>query len=155
MRDFQEMAGQRYGSLFVIEVYPREKDAWGHLKPAKAMCQCECGNFKVAKCYDLIEGRLKSCGCQKGNVTGKRHSYYRRSMRCYSCKNPDEACIYSSVLRVCCWECPKREQCSMVCSNKPEKCGAKKYLASEEVRDFLTRKGDYTNDSEIFKHKEK
>ena len=140
MRDFQEMTNQRYGSLFVIEVYPRERDAWGHLKPAKAMCQCDCGNIKVIKCSYVANGKVKSCGCQKGNLNGKKHTFYKRAMRCYRCPNPDAICTYSSVLKVCCWECPKRDGCGMACNNRPEKCGAKQYLASEEVRDFLTQK---------------
>ena len=150
MKDYQELVGQRIGFLLVEEVLPRVRGSNGRLMPALARCLCDCGQRKEMKCSSLANRSVRSCGCQRGNLSGKKHASYKKILRCYRCPSPDEICTYSRVLKICCHECPKREQCKMVCDNRPEKCGAKQFLATEDVRDFLTQKGDNIDASEIF-----
>lgn len=53
------MTGQKYNKLTVLsEPY---KVAQG--KPLICDCKCDCGNLTVRRKQDLINGRIKSCGC--------------------------------------------------------------------------------------------
>lgn len=74
------LVGNKYGKLTVIkrsENNNRGNTQW--------LCQCECGNTKIALGYDLTHGRTTSCGCQKyetkeipepkDDLTGKRFGH--------------------------------------------------------------------------------
>ena len=76
MRDYKNLIGQRFGLLVVKEVLEREVDSGGYLKPARAMCKCDCGTLKSVKCNDLLSGKSLSCGCQKGNLHGEQKAQY-------------------------------------------------------------------------------
>lgn len=53
--------GDRFGRLTIISSdVPRAK---GHKQRFK--CKCECGNEKIARRDDLLQGKTKSCGCLK------------------------------------------------------------------------------------------
>lgn len=53
-----DLTGQVFGRLTVIgEEYPRKT------KNLRWLCQCECGNYKAVRGYDLKSGKTQSCGC--------------------------------------------------------------------------------------------
>ncbi len=54
--DFEEMIGERYGSLTVQEVFPGPERA-------VARCMCDCGNTKDVLVSKLKNKRARSCGC--------------------------------------------------------------------------------------------
>ena len=51
--------GDRFGMLTVIKKSPTKK---GH--PNEWVCQCDCGNMKIATSSGLIRSVTTSCGCQ-------------------------------------------------------------------------------------------
>lgn len=57
MTKFENLAGQRFGKLLVIERAPNlgKYTAW--------LCKCDCGEFKVVPAYRLKSGQTASCGC--------------------------------------------------------------------------------------------
>lgn len=63
MRDLQ---GERFGKLTVLEK-AETKNQQSHW-----LCECDCGNKCVVAATNLIEGRTKSCGCQRTDVCKSR-----------------------------------------------------------------------------------
>ena len=66
MRDMQlgrliDETGNRYGRLLVLE---RDRRGW--------LCQCDCGQTKTTMGSSLRGGGVKSCGCLRQEITGKR-----------------------------------------------------------------------------------
>ncbi len=64
-RFFQDLTGQRFGRLVVIELDRIENwiTYW--------RCLCDCGNYKVVRAANLKNGYTKSCGCYRIE-SGKR-----------------------------------------------------------------------------------
>lgn len=61
------LIGQRFGKLVVVdraENNKRGNTMW--------LCQCDCGNTKIALGYDLTHGRTVSCGCKASGVPSKK-----------------------------------------------------------------------------------
>jgi len=58
--------GDRFCSLVVASEEPIKIEKWGAIRTAFE-CECECGGKIVVTGYDLLKGRIKSCGCKKGN----------------------------------------------------------------------------------------
>lgn len=58
--NFQDLAGQRFGNLTVIERAENSKDGG-----AKWLCKCDCGNETVVKAGNLKSGHARSCNCLK------------------------------------------------------------------------------------------
>lgn len=53
-----DLIGQKFGRLTVLrEELPRTT------KEVKWICQCDCGNIKSVRSYDLRNGKTLSCGC--------------------------------------------------------------------------------------------
>ena len=54
---FRDISGQRFGRLVAVERVG--------VKSGRTMwlCQCDCGNTKVARLGDLTYGHTRSCGC--------------------------------------------------------------------------------------------
>ena len=69
MGKFQDLTGQRFGKLTVIE------RAENHVQPSgkqyvQWLCKCDCGNETIIRGANLKKGHTKSCGClQKEKVT--------------------------------------------------------------------------------------
>ena len=71
-----DMSGQRFGRLTVVKqlgTSPNRQAIW--------LCKCDCGNETRSTRSNLIEGRMKSCGCLKNErvstmnrTHGKRHT---------------------------------------------------------------------------------
>lgn len=55
------VAGARYGMLTIV----KRLDRYIYKSPAY-LCQCDCGNTKMARAVNLRNGSLKSCGCMQG-----------------------------------------------------------------------------------------
>lgn len=59
----RDLTGQKFGRLTVLEqsgfyTYPKSGD-----RDITWLCQCECGNFVVARGNNLKDGSTRSCGC--------------------------------------------------------------------------------------------
>lgn len=66
---FENLAGQRFGKLLVIERAPNQG------RNAVWLCRCDCGEFKVVPAYRLKSGETASCGCANRmacDLTGRR-----------------------------------------------------------------------------------
>lgn len=58
-----DLTGQRFGKLLVVGVHQeRSKD-----KRLQYNCVCDCGNEKLVVGHELRLGKVKSCGCLRGN----------------------------------------------------------------------------------------
>ena len=104
----KDLTGQRFGKLTVIErgenIYygkdRQEKPAW--------VCRCDCGAIKLVPGMFLRSGRVKSCGCSRGELISencrekvKRGERIGRMPKEY---RPNEKTIrdrYYSMLRRC------------------------------------------------------
>ena len=92
MPSFIDMTGQKFGHLTIL--YRDTEDY--KCKKARWVCQCECGNITFAERGNLINGKMKSCGCAKNkrvaslNLThGLTHTRLHRiwlnmKTRCYN-----------------------------------------------------------------------
>lgn len=68
MANALDLVGQRFGKLVVIE--RAENNKRGN---TQWLCQCDCGNTKIALGYDLTHHRTVSCGCNPmGKISPKR-----------------------------------------------------------------------------------
>jgi len=64
---FQDLTGQKFGKLTVIEQGPTTK-----LGYRQWICQCDCGAKCCIRGFDLTKRNTKSCGClQRPNLVGK------------------------------------------------------------------------------------
>ena len=66
--NFQDLTGQRFGRLTVIELdcTSKDKDTWW-------ICRCDCGEFTTVRASVLKKGATKSCGCLKyDNLEGMK-----------------------------------------------------------------------------------
>ncbi len=61
MNTYQILTGQKINQLSVIEVVYRSRAYY-------LRCLCDCGEEKVIKAYDVVNGKSKSCGCGRTNV---------------------------------------------------------------------------------------
>lgn len=61
----KDLRGMRFGKLIVLDKEPyslNNRKIW--------YCKCDCGNYKEVSTYQLLAGRVQSCGClqSKGNA---------------------------------------------------------------------------------------
>lgn len=63
---FQDLTGKRFGRLTVLSFSHKsgKRVCW--------LCQCDCGETKVAKAICLTQGATRSCGCLRREQTVKR-----------------------------------------------------------------------------------
>ena len=93
MGKFEDLTGQKFGRLTVIDRAEKYKD--GH---AMWLCRCECGNEKAILEKCLKNGKTKSCGCLRTEMLinrltthGLRHTriyniWMGIKQRCYNSK---------------------------------------------------------------------
>lgn len=55
---FQNLVGRRFGKLIVVELSPKTKN-----RSTLWKCICDCGNEKIARNKNLLEGITLDCGC--------------------------------------------------------------------------------------------
>ena len=72
MKQYQELIGQKYGLLTIIDIDLNNKK-----RGLQVICQCECGNIKTFTLSNLKSGGTKSCGCLRRrqsatNLVGQR-----------------------------------------------------------------------------------
>lgn len=70
---FEDLTGKKFGRLTVIENLGTNKNG-----TYEWLCQCECGNYKVAVTSHLKTGVVRSCGCLVSETTAKRN--YKNGM---------------------------------------------------------------------------
>lgn len=58
---FQDLTGQKFGKLTVIERAENDKQ-----NRVRWLCQCECGNLHITQATSLKRGACRSCGCEAG-----------------------------------------------------------------------------------------
>lgn len=88
-RKFDDLSGQRFWRLLVIERVPAEP------KRVRFLCRCDCGNTAIVDSHHLKIGKTKSCGCWNADSRVKyAHSrliqktpeymaYHSMMQRCY------------------------------------------------------------------------
>ena len=84
---FEDLTGQRFGHLTVIERAPNDKN-----RHAQWVCKCDCGKTDIVSSTALKSGQ-KSCGCAN-NIFSKHNMYksrlysiyYGMKRRCYNPK---------------------------------------------------------------------
>ena len=70
MGKFEDLTGQKFGKLIVIEESERKSGR------SAVKCLCDCGNVVSVITYNLVSGRTKSCGCyqkQQTSIANKVH----------------------------------------------------------------------------------
>lgn len=79
----EDLTGKTFGRLTVIE-FDHSKPRFyasggvrGHRYYWK--CLCECGNYKVIEHYNLIQGKINSCGCYNKEIARKNHTTHSLS----------------------------------------------------------------------------
>ena len=60
--EFKDLAEKRFGKLVVLSLAPKTKN-----RSTVWLCQCDCGNQKVVRHKNLIEGIITDCGCSSKN----------------------------------------------------------------------------------------
>lgn len=60
--EFKDLVGKRFGKLVVLSLAPKTKN-----RSTVWLCQCDCGNQKVVRNKNLIEGIITDCGCSSAN----------------------------------------------------------------------------------------
>lgn len=67
MPNLIDLAGQKFGRLFVIERAPNNKDGRAMWK-----CVCDCGNKRIVMGKSLRNGHTQSCGCLNKEATSNK-----------------------------------------------------------------------------------
>lgn len=82
-----DITGQKFGKLTVL------KQTFDHLgkrlvrRRARFLCKCECGNEKIFVGNDLLNGKVKACGCVKKEVLKKMNENFKKQKAiCKVCK---------------------------------------------------------------------
>ena len=70
-RRFDDITGQRFGKLVVVEIDHVKQDNNGN-NSIYWLCHCDCGNDKVVQADVLRRGETVSCGCHQSQQLGLR-----------------------------------------------------------------------------------
>ena len=142
-RDYNEMVGVTYNYLTVLEILPRTRNALGELEKPMCRVQCECGNTKVLRVYDIINNNIISCGCKRGIKESAKEEIPPPSIiealgAKYFCKYTTNCCVRSKKLHLCCVECDRFFNCSVACESSPDQCGAliRAEMKKKDLEDF-------------------
>lgn len=103
--------GKRYGRLIVLE---------NHHPKDEVVCQCDCGNIKIARATNVYYGGTKSCGCLFNEGNNRRHG--DQGTRLYT--------IWKSM----------RERCACPSQNRYQNYGGRGIKVCQEWDDYLTFK---------------
>lgn len=128
--DLNDIVGQKFCNLEVLELIPRARSPKGTLIPTKAgypeppkyLCQCECGKQTIVNRTSLLSGRTRSCGCLKRVVSSmilKQFANKDGNISKIGCMRKNRAC----GKHTCCWDCEDYEGCKLICSKSPNECG--------------------------------
>ena len=88
------------------KLHPITLEGINKYRQAVWLCQCECGNFKIARAIDLKNGKIKSCGCLKQKseqISYKKLYAVWQSMkqRCLNKKNKDYKNYGGRGIKIC------------------------------------------------------
>lgn len=64
---FQDLTGQRFGKLTVIEYVGKNK-----IGQSMWLCRCDCGNLTTVNSSNMKRGVTKSCGCYRSQTSSDR-----------------------------------------------------------------------------------
>lgn len=94
----EDLTGRRFGRLTVVEFYGNDRNG-----RTQWLCECDCGNMKIVRSFDLKGGKVVSCGCYwkerlvecntKHNMCNTHsklyYEHYNMIKRCYdkNCNN--------------------------------------------------------------------
>lgn len=89
--NLKDLTGQQFTKLIVKERYGSTKNG-----QALWLCQCDCGNIKIASTVSLLHGKTKSCGCMKSSGEQviqawleKNDIKFEKEFRFNDCRNID------------------------------------------------------------------
>lgn len=93
MTRFEDLTGQKFGKLTVIERVINKNKTGSFWK-----CQCECGNTTIVISTSLKKGLTTSCGCYRREVAKKTFSKHNKKYtRIYSIyKGMKDRCRYKT-----------------------------------------------------------
>lgn len=74
MSNFIDLTGQKFGGLTVLSKANKKQ---GH--NIVWLCQCDCGNIKEVAGVHLRSGRIKSCGCLRGEEISEKNKTHGKS----------------------------------------------------------------------------
>lgn len=90
MRNFQDLSGNKYGLLTVLN--ERTHDKWGK---TVWKCKCECGKIAYVVARDLKNGNTRSCGCLLKKISTESYNY-KSNKRLYNIYNGIKQRCYNS-----------------------------------------------------------
>lgn len=140
-KDYADIVGVKYNCLTVKEVLPRGRDARGRLKSPECLVECECGNIKTVRVYDVVHNNIISCGCHRGKRTVDRDENVPGTLLLelqakYFCPYTTNVCVRSKKLHLCCRECDRYENCPVACISSPDKCEANFRDKAKDKKEF-------------------
>lgn len=132
-RKATDLVGRTFGQLTVIERAENKKSR------VCVKCRCSCGNIIEAPARNLIEGKIKSCGClprmrsRKMDITGRR---YGKLVALYP---TGEINSVGAAIWKCRCDCGNEVDVSVAMLNKGnnKSCGCLKEKSKRQVRDRL------------------
>lgn len=85
----EALLGKRFGRLLVIGLSHATSNGlvW--------TCRCDCGNTKIIQTRQLSQGKTRSCGCLRRELTKRKHTLHGKS-------NTPEFRIWAGMLTRCC-----------------------------------------------------
>ena len=104
MGKFQDLTGQRFGHLVVLERVESHRQPNGHLC-TKWRCQRDCGNTTISGTRELKNGTASSCGCIRKKHGLRNHPLYNvwRGMkkRCCLPSSSSYGCYGGRGITIC------------------------------------------------------
>lgn len=82
-----DLTGKRFGKLTVLEYYETRRGQ------AYWKCKCDCGNCKIVRGNHLRTGKVKSCGCLRGEENRRRATHNLSRDRLYN--------VYHGMIKRC------------------------------------------------------
>lgn len=86
MGTFQDLTGQRFGRLVVINQASSYIDKKGR-KFVRWFCLCDCGNIIIVKADALRSGNTKSCGCLNKEIVVENNKKLKKRYNRYDLSN--------------------------------------------------------------------
>ena len=81
-RCLKDLAGQRFGKLFIIKRVEDYKSPQGRHE-AQWLCKCDCGNEKIVRSSSLKQKLVTSCGCYRKEMAIKRLVLHNKKYNTY------------------------------------------------------------------------
>jgi len=94
----EDIVGQVFGRLSVLRYYPNLKSQYN---ACRYECKCTCGKVIITLRHSLLNGRTKSCGCLRKELSSLHAEYLNKlfkseynswsnmKSRCYDINRPD------------------------------------------------------------------